>query len=144
MIAKPGTQLRDLAVRIASHVLPDINSAYGQADAGLISGLLMTLAQDYERAVYNRMADIEEMQKLFGAVLERKAAYPHADTLAAVSEEKPQSLHLQDVDQCHAEYFQQLITLHAWAEQNSDELNQQIWLLLRRHSERNKFDVAGP
>jgi hypothetical protein len=104
----------------------------------------MTLAQDYERAIYNRMTDIEEIQQLFRAVLKRKAPYPHADVLAAVGEEKPQSLYLQDVDQCHAEYFQQLIALHAWAEQNSDELNQQIWLLLRRHSERNKFDVAGP
>lgn len=144
MITKPGTQLRDLAVRIASHVLPDVSSAYGQADAGLISGLLMSLAQDYERAAYNRVADIEEMQKLFRTILDSNADYPHGDALAAVSEEKPQTLHLHDIDQCHAKYFDQLITLHAWAEQNSDELNQQIWSLLRRHSERNKFDVTGP
>ncbi len=144
MINQPGAQLRDLAIRIATHVLPDMNTAYGQADAGLISGLLMALAQDFERAAFNRMADIEEIQQIFHVAKVSNPDLPDKQEMEAFSNKAPASLHLQDLDQLHARGFDLLIGLHAWAEVNSPELNQAIWSLLRRHSERNKFEVAGP
>jgi len=144
MINQPGTQLRDLAVRIATHVLPDMASAYGQADAGLISGLLMALAQDFERAAFNRMTDIEEIQQLFKVTLEAGQNIPATQAMAAFSDAAPASLHLRDLDQLHASGFELLIELHTWAEANDAQLDHAIWSLLRRHSERNKFDVSGP
>jgi len=144
MINQPGAQLRDLAVRIATHVLPDMTTAYGQADAGLISGLLMALAQDFERAAFNRMADIEEIQQLFKVATANSSYLQNTQALQAFTADTPASLHLQDLDQLHARGFEMLIDLHAWAENNNPELNQAIWSLLRRHSERNKFEVAGP
>ena len=144
MINQPGTQLRDLAIRIATHVLPDMTSAYGQADAGLISGLLMALAQDFERAAFNRMTDIEEIQQLFKVALENHQNLPATQAMASFTHATPISLHLHDLDQLHARGFGLLIELHTWAEAHNTELNQAIWLLLRRHSERNKFDVNGP
>ena len=144
MINQPGTQLRDLAIRIATHVLPDMNTAYGQADAGLISGLLMALAQDFERAAFNRMADIEEIQQIFKVAKINHPGLPADQDMEAFSERAPASLHLQDLDQLHARGFELLIDLHTWAEANNPELNQSIWSLLRRHSERNKFEVGGP
>ncbi|MEE4282136.1 MAG: hypothetical protein V2I41_09330 [Pseudomonadales bacterium] len=144
MIHQPGTQLRDLAVRIATHVLPDMASAYGQADAGLISGLLMALAQDFERAAFNRMTDIEEIRQLFKVALDSSQNVPAKQAMEAFTEAAPASLHLRDLDQLHARGFELLIELHTWAETNDVQLNHAIWSLLRRHSERNKFEVGGP
>lgn len=144
MINQPGTQLRDLAIRIATHVLPDMTSAYGQADAGLISGLLMALAQDFERAAFNRMTDIEEIQHLLKGVVEADQNMPATQAMEAFTDAVPTSLHLRDLDQLHARGFELLIELHTWAEANDAQLNHAIWSLLRRHSERNKFEVSGP
>ena len=144
MINHPGAQLRDLAMRIATHILPDVTTAYGQADAGLISGLLMALAQDFERAAFNRMTDIEETQQIFKVATANHPNVPRNQEMEDFAGKAPASLHLQDLDQLHGLGFQLLIDLHAWAEVNDSELNQAIWSLLRRHSERNKFEVAGP
>ena len=46
---------------VATDILPATNSNFAQADSGLISGLLLSMAQDYERAVFNPMADIDEI-----------------------------------------------------------------------------------
>ncbi|XOV84468.1 MAG: hypothetical protein ACFHXK_04990 [bacterium] len=144
MINQPGAQLRDLAVRVATHVLPDVASAYGQADAGLISGLLMSLAQDFERAAFNRMTDINEIQDLVKAALAGGRGLPDPQKARTLADAAPASLHLRDLDELHARAFTYLIVLHAWAETHDAALNQAIWALLRRHTERNRFDVAGP
>ena len=144
MINQPGTQLRDLAIRIASHVLPDITTPYGQADAGLISGLLMALAQDYERAAYNRVTDIDEIKQLFKGALPSLQEHPDQLDMAAFTNATPDSLLLSDLDRYHAGGFELLIKLHSWAESHDSDLNHEIWALLRRHSERNKFDIGSP
>ncbi len=146
MIPLPSKTLTDIAMRIATHLIPDLQTEYGQADGGIITGLLITLAQDYERAVFNRMTDIEEMQALFSTQLERSdgTEAPNHDALAAFTRAAPASLMLDEVTRLHAQGFDLLIELHAWAELNDAQLDLEIWRLLRRHSERNKFDMPGP
>ena len=144
MIPTPRKTLSDIATRIVTHLVPDLQSEYGQADGGLITALLLTLAQDYERAVFNRMTDIEEMQALFGAHLDKRADADQADSLRAYMSAKPETLMLDDVTKLHARGFELLIELHAWSEQHDAELDGEIWRFLRRHSERNRFDIPGP
>ena len=65
MIPQPGRVLTDLAVKLAMSIAPETTSSFAMANTGLISMLMLSLAQDSERAVANRMADIEEMKTLF-------------------------------------------------------------------------------
>ena len=150
MIPVPSKSLTDIAVRIATHLTPAIQTNYGQADGNLISALLLTMAQDYERAVYNRMQDIEEIKQLCAQCLPQfteqsdSTDLPDRQALSAFIDRQPDSLMLAHVTECHAQAFELLISLHSWAEEHNETVNLGIWQLLRRHSERNKFDIPGP
>jgi hypothetical protein len=111
------------------------------ANTGLISMLMLSLAQDSERAVANRMADIEEIKALFRSNEAQPA--PGAEPRAAYCESAPQSLHLSDMDAFHGEGLTLVIDLHAWAEAQSPPLDRAIWQFLRAHTERNKFELPS-
>ncbi|NOX49878.1 MAG: hypothetical protein GXP16_04990 [Gammaproteobacteria bacterium] len=143
MIPSPAEMLTDLATRITSHLGPALYSNFSQADAGLISTLMTVLAQDYERAVSNRILDIEEMCEIFTKCPEQA---PAANQRKAFAKQTPKSLHLVDVTDLHRQGFEILIDLHAWSEGSPQDviqqsINRDIWALLRRHSERNKFEL---
>lgn len=148
MIPVPGKALTDLAIRIATHLVPNTQSTFAQADGQLITALLLSMAQDFERAVYNRMADIDEIKGICRTLSTLdKSDLTQLSVLSeavAFQAKTPASLMLADVTALHAEGFELLIAIHAWAEQYHAELDLQIWRLLRRHSERNKFEIPGP
>ncbi|MEM7099351.1 MAG: hypothetical protein AAF541_13900 [Pseudomonadota bacterium] len=133
---KPQATLTSIAMRIATHILPVAESEYAQADAGLITQLLMTAAEDFERAVDVRMQDIQDIQEVLRI---------HADQLPnpawlEILDKMPVSWKLSDVSALHDEALAILIELHAWAEGLGDQsLNREIWHLLRIHSERHKY-----
>ena len=141
MIPHPGETLTHIAMRLAMRIAPELTDNFNQADAGLLSGLLIAMAQDYERAADNRVRDIEAMREVFAAA---PAAAPGADERAAFTTRQPASYHLNDLNQLHAAGFNLLIDLHTWAELNDDALNLCIWRLLREHCERNKFELPLP
>ena len=140
MIPAPGKTLADLALRIMTDLAPELGSNFSQADAGLITGLLLTMAQDYERAVDNRMRDMADMRALFAGL---DTEVPGADGRQAFLAKTPASFRLNDITALHAEGFERLIELHAWAETADPELDAAIWAFLRAHSERNKFDLPN-
>jgi hypothetical protein len=148
MIPSPGKTLQDLATRIVTHLVPATHSNFAQADGALLYMLLLSISQDYERAAFNRMADIDEIKALCRNLLAQPLAQQPGDAMQASMQsllaQTPASLMLKDLTQFHADAFELLIELHAWAERNDSNLNLEIWRLLRRHSERNKFDVPGP
>ena len=139
MIPKPAASLTDLAVRLATHIAPGLQDNFRQADAGLLTGLFLTFAQDFERSVGSQMVDIGEMQAIFAAA----TASPMASDCKRLSAAKPQSFYLADVTACHAECSELLIEVHAWAELHDDALNLKIWRYLRAHSERHKFELPN-
>ena len=141
MIPEPSQTLADLAQRIATHILPELSSEFAQADAGMILSMLLTLSQDYERAIDARMQDISEMRDLFATLPEQ---YPDTRRCQDYIDQAPSSLHLPDVNALHGEGLRLLIDVHAWAERHDDSTNAAVWALLRRHSERHKFDLAMP
>ncbi len=128
MITHLGESLGFLAATLALRLAPESATDYSAAQLGIISGLLMALAQESERAVATRMADIDEVRELLPE-----------DGLPA----EPASLHLQDVNQLHAEALNQLIELHSWAEAHDPELNDAIWAFLRRSAQRHAYDLPG-
>ena len=141
MIPEPSQTLIDIATRIATHLIPETQSKFAQADAGLIAGLLLAMGQDFERAIANRLTDIDEVKAIIKKCPEHAPGYEnYVDFL----KEQPASYHLNDVNTLHNLAFEHLIELHAWTETNHlESLNVDIWQLLRRHSERNKFELPG-
>lgn len=139
MIPRPGDALNAIAMRLLTHIAPEAGSQFAQADAALLNGLLQTLSQDYERAVANRLLDIDELRELF----EGCDKAPGAAERAAFSTETPASYLLADVTALHATGFELLIELHAWAEEHDRTVDRAVWALLRRHSERNRFEMPG-
>jgi len=147
VIPSPSQSLTDLAVRIATHLMPEITSNYAQADSGLISGLLLTFAQDFERTIYNRMTDIDEIKALCLKLRElpegkREGLPPQVDLDEFIAQTPP-TLMLADVNAVHAQALELLIGIHCWAERDNPDIDLEVWRLLRRHSERNKFEVPG-
>jgi hypothetical protein len=143
VIPRLSQGLADLAGKLATAIAPETSSRFAMASTGMISMLLMALAQDTERAVASRMTDIEELKALFDAA----AADPHdlqqAEACTAFRARQPASLRVSDVDALHAEGLRLLIDLHAWAEQHDGPLDQRIWDFLRRHTERHRLDLTG-
>lgn len=139
MIPQPGRVLTDLAMKLAMSIAPETTSSFAMANTGLISLLMLSLAQDSERAVANRMLDIDDMKALFRSNEAQPA--PGADLRSAYCEGAPAGLHLSEMDAFHGEGLTLLIDLHAWAEAHSPPLDRAIWQFLRAHTERGKFDL---
>ena len=139
MIPRPGTALSDLAMKLAVSIAPETTSNFAMSNTALISGLMLVLAQDSERAVANRMADIDETKALFRRSDAQPA--PGSDLRASYCGRAPTGLHLSEMDAFHREGFELLIDLHSWAEAHCPALNNAIWQFLRNHTERNKFDL---
>lgn len=141
MIPQPSKSLSDLAIKLATAIAPETTSRFALSNTGMISMLLLALAQDSERAVANRMADIEDMRALFQS--DAAAAAPGADLRATYCSRSPDGLLLSQMDTFHAQGFELLIELHAWAEGRDPALDAAIWELLRTHTERNKFELPS-
>jgi hypothetical protein len=141
VIPQPGRILTDLAVKLAMSIAPETTSSFAMSNTGMISMLMLSLAQDSERAVANRMADIEDMKTLFRRAEAEPA--PAVELRAAYCEGVPRGLHLSEMEAFHGEGLTLLIDLHAWAEAHSPQLDEAIWQFLRNHTERNKFDLPS-
>ena len=135
MIPEPGKALAELAAKLALGVLPEVGSTYGMANAGLISLLMGALAEDFERAIANRFADVAELRDLFA----QASAAPGATERAEFAASEPASLALADVCAWHDEGMALLIELHPWAEQTDTAVDSEIWQFLYHHTERNRF-----
>lgn len=137
MIPRPQQALTDIAVKLATDISPQLTSKYHAASSGMMSMLLLALAQDADRAIFNRFEDVAELRDLFSA----GSAAPGADQRAAFATSEPAGLLLSQVSEWHSTGMSLLIELHAWAEQREPELDRRIWDFLRNHTERNRFDL---
>jgi hypothetical protein len=144
MIPKPAQALADLALKLATGIAPETASAYAQANTGMISALLLALAQDSERATANRLDDIADMKHLFSDAARLFPSAAGADARAAFCADAPAGYRISELDAFHARGMVALIDLHAWSERHAPPLAQRIWDFLRAHTERNRFDVAAP
>jgi len=144
MIPRPAAALADLAVKLAQSIGPETRSSYAMANTGLISMLLLAMAQDHDRAAANRVTDIEDLQALFAQTAAAHPDAPNGAVRAAFCAGAPAGLRISELDPYHAEGMAALIDLHAWAEQHDADLDCAIWDFLRTHTERNRFDLPGP
>lgn len=128
MIKELGKNLGFIAFKLGMDIAPATNSSYDAASASSFAALLGALAQEADRAVATRMADIDDIR----ALLPADAELP----------EKPASWHLDDVNALHAQALTLLIDRHRWAEDNDAELNRSIWQFLNDHAERHSLQLG--
>jgi len=144
VIPQPARALADLAVKLVQSIAPETNSPYAMANTGLISMLMLAMAQDSDRAVANRVADIDDMKALFAKVEHQYPDAPGTASRAQFRAGSPPGLRVSELDPYHAEGMAALIDLHGWAETHAPALSLEIWDFLVTHSERNRFDLPGP
>jgi hypothetical protein len=141
MIPRPQQALADLAMKLATSVATDTQSAYAASSAGMIAMLMQCLAQDFDRAAAVRTQDIDELTALFES-LRDVPPESLATRIAAFQRGTVESLRIEHLNARHAQGMDVLIALHEWAEQNgADELDQEIWNFLSRHADRHAYQV---
>lgn len=143
MIPQPARSLAALAVKLAQSIAPETSSPYAMANTGLISMLLLAMAQDSDRAAANRAADIEDMKRLFQRAADAHPDAPGSAARANFCAGAPAGLKISELDPFHAQGMAALIDLHAWAEIHAPALSDEIWDFLLTHTERNRFDLPG-
>lgn len=141
MIPAGGRSLADLAMKLASDIAPAAATEYAAANTGLMAMLLLAFAQEHERAAAARVADIEDIKKLFRQAGSAHPDAPGAGQRASFCEREPKSLRLSDLERFQAEGLAGLIELHAWAEGEDSTLDRAIWGFLFEHTERHKFEL---
>jgi hypothetical protein len=143
VIPHPSKALADLAAKLAQSIAPETTSSFAMANTGLISMLMLAMAQDSDRAVANRVADIEDMKRIFAKAAADHPDAPGAAVRANFCMSSPTGLRVSELDPFHAEGLAALIDLHAWAETHAPPLSYAIWDFLVAHTERNRFDLPG-
>ncbi|HTO56609.1 MAG TPA: hypothetical protein VMJ74_02385 [Pseudomonadales bacterium] len=141
MIPRPQQALADLAMKLATSVAPDTQSAYAASNAGMIAMLMQCLAQDFDRAAAVRTQDIDELVALFESL---RDVPPEnlAKRIATFLRGSAESLRIEHLNARHASAMELLIELHAWAETvEADELDQEIWNFLIRHADRHAYHL---
>ena len=144
MIPNPDRALMAIALKMATSLVPEIGSSYHAANAGMMSMLLLALSQDADRAVANRLADVDALKALFKQALanpQAAAQLPAADRYRAFCDSKCPGWLLSQISAWHDTGMALLIELHAWAEDEDPALDRAIWDFLLDHTERNRFDV---
>lgn len=136
MIPRPHQALQDLAGRIGGRLLPELTDPYAIADTGMVTMLLAMLARELESGVARRLEDGSDLADLFA----QGRHAPGADAREAFAASRPASLCLTDVNTWLDVGLTLLIDLHAWAESEDPDLDQQIWAWLVRHTDRHRFD----
>jgi len=126
--------LRTTAMQLPGMVAP---TAYGLGSAGLLTGLLMISAGQYDRAAEIRVSDNAEMRALFAALAPSlRDAELKADVEAAAKSADP-SLRISALNEANAMLRKVLIRLQTHVEETGDRAAQKrLWDVLKASADR--------
>ncbi len=132
--------LRTTALQMPGIAAP---TAYGQGSAGLITGLLMISAMEYDRAAEVRVEDNRDMRALF-AELALKVTDPGLrDAVAAAAKGGDASLRISALNAANAELRKTLIALQTHAEESGNVAAQKrVWDVLKASAARRMLSVG--
>jgi hypothetical protein len=132
--------LQTTGIQLAGIAAP---TAYAQGSAGLMTGLLMISAAEYDRAAETRVADNDDMRALFAALAPTvKDAGLRAQVDAAAAT-KDASIRISALNTANAELRKVLIALHTHVEDAGDrEAQKRIWTVLNASAERRMLAVG--
>jgi len=149
MIPKGAEGIGHIATRIAVDLMPKAADAYAGADMGLIATLLGLVAQDYDRAADNLVADHADIASIL------REAQPHLTDASlrrraeAAASATCQTLRVHDLAARGDIEMRVLIDLHETVEKAMDEgaawahaLNARIWRFLDEYVARRTYQSA--
>jgi hypothetical protein len=136
MIPHAEQALELLAQRLTSTLIPNLKTAYSQADAMLTTQLMRALGAELGYGIERRMQDVRAIQQLF-------------DRVASLLNN---SLTLEAVDAVHDQLTAALVALHEKvdlaeservnskiSEANQRSINDMIWSYLDAHAARHQM-----
>lgn len=149
MIPRLHDAVHSLAARTMAHIVPALSDPYAAADAGLVAALLVAVAQEAERGVAARLADIAELRPLFREGIEVLGDGVIATRLRSLLDRTPDDYTLSVLDEEHSAWLEALADLHELLEAAPAQadaaaaarLDAAIWRFLRTHTERHAFQL---
>jgi len=143
MIPRPPEALQMLSQRILSHLVPDLQSSYGQSEGGYVGMLLLSLVKELESGIERRLADIRDMKVIFEQASSALPPSMLPDGLDTVDSAEPASLSMSDVNALHDQLASLLIALHDAVDvvspnEAQQKVNATIWRYLGEHARRHR------
>ncbi len=118
-------------------------TAYGQGSAGLLTGLLMISAMEYDRAAEVRVEDNRDMRALFAELAPKVTDAGLRDAVAAAAKGGDGSLRISALNAANAELRTVLIALQAHVEDAGDVAAQKrVWDVLKASAARRMLSVG--
>lgn len=149
MIPKGGEGVAHFATRIMTDLIPKAADAYTVADLGMTAELLRMVAQDFDRAVDNLMADLSGIQSICGEALPVVIDAGLRERMRVVADAAPVSFKVQPLSAQADEAMRVLIDLHAHVETAERDgagwagpVKGRIWSFLEDHVARGVYGSA--
>ena len=152
MIPHAEQALELLAQRLTSTLIPNLKTAYSQADAMLTTQLMRALGAELGYGIERRMQDVRAIQQLFDRVASLLNNGEATQRLLELSKLEPNSLTLEAVDAVHYQLTAALVALHEKvdlaeservnskiSEANQRSINDMIWSYLDAHAARHQM-----
>ena len=152
MIPHAEQALALLAQRLTSTLIPNLKTAYSQADAMLTTQLMRALGAELGYGIERRMQDVRAIQQLFDRVASLLNNGEATQRLLELSKLEPNSLTLEAVDAVHDQLTAALVALHEKvdlaeservnskiSEANQRSINDMIWSYLDAHAARHQM-----
>ena len=118
-------------------------TAYAQGSAGLMTGLLMISAAEYDRAAETRVADNAEMRALFAELAAKVKDAALKTQVEAAAATKDASLRISALNAANAELRKVLIALQTHVEDTGDrDAQKRVWAVLNASAQRRMLAVG--
>jgi hypothetical protein len=138
--------LQQLAGNLVTEVAPAISVDYVQRNTGLVSGLLMCAAEEWDRAAERRLEENRELRRIFAEAVIHVADTGLRGRLEEAARAEETSLRIQELDRSNDALRALLIELHAHVEDlkgpASQHLEAEIWKELLRSTERRALSLS--
>jgi hypothetical protein len=118
-------------------------TAYAQGSAGLITGLLMISAMEYDQAAETRVRDNAEMRALFAELAPGVSDSALRTRVEAAAKTSDASIRISALNAANAELRKVLIALQTHCEEAGDKTAQRcIWNVLKASADRRMLSTA--
>ena len=137
--------LRMLAGRLLTHIMPMVNTEYGQSSISLVALLMMAAAEDFDRAAARLIEENKQMRKIFFEALTIITGEPLKQQLEEAAGRLDEDFRVSALDQTNQEMRALLIALQTHIESMEGEgakrLNGMIWRELAESANRRSYAV---
>lgn len=142
----PGHLLGVMAAQLMMNVAPALGTSYDQSNATMMAVMLMSAAEELERAASRRVEEHQEMRRIFSAAVPVVGDAGLRSQLERAAAGRETSFAISDLEALNGELRALLIQLHAHVEELKSaaarEIETMIWKELAASTERRRLSMA--